>query len=53
MKRFLLALLALVPARMHSNRTLTTTAGPLGELQSTERFEYELASLAPASLTGD
>ncbi len=39
-----------LPVRIRSDRTLTTTAGPLGEMKTTEAFEYELASLAPTAL---
>lgn len=42
-----------LPARIRSERTLTTTAGPLGEMTTKERFEYELASLEPGALDAD
>ena len=37
-----------LPARVRSSRTLTTDAGPLGDMTTTEAYEYELASLVPA-----
>ena len=42
-----------LPVRMQSNRTLTTTAGPLGEMKTTERFDYELTSLEPGPIDAD
>jgi hypothetical protein len=36
-----------LPARIRSDRTLTTDAGPLGDLKTIEQFEYRLASLEP------
>lgn len=36
-----------LPVRIRSDRSLTTDAGPLGELRTIEQFEYLLASLEP------
>ena len=36
-----------LPAKMRSTRTLTTSAGPLGDLTTNEQFEYVLASRDP------
>lgn len=41
-----------LPAKLRSTRTLTTSAGPLGDLTTNEQFEYVLAAREPEDTDG-